>query len=717
MSVTVSGIMINPVGEPVVNAQITLTAIANSLTVLNTFSTTVRTDGVGAYRIQLEEGSYSITVAVNGRSFVYGAVTLDNTTGPSTLNQLLKQQIMESELTPDVILYFRQIQQQVANDLATIKVLENSATDSAESAGHSRDEAKQYAADLDATLAVAKGYRDESGISATAAAESARQAFESESSAVANANAAALSEANARQYKNEAQSAAEEASTLAAELTATKIELAVKTDADRAETAREGAETAQLAVNTQADEVNRLHTEVGQLASAAAGSATRADQSASESESSKSAAAQSAQAAASSAGVAGSSAAAAADDKAAAEGFRDEAEEFAVQAKASAESIDVSVLEEQINQKVSQTVFNEAIGGKASTQQLADGLANKLTVQSAFLSTDLNLAVTSGIYHPTAAAANLPLPVLGVMEVYVRLGSTNLVQIYHVTANVAGSVNRHFVRIGTLSAGEWTFNAWAEQHTALSMGTLGIGLANMADIANFDWQNFPFTSGANYVTNYNTWVNPPTGVTYNAGTRVSIRVTYISNLASGPRMGLELTPDTGAATNFKVYRLLCVGAAGSRVFTFNQDWNSAIPVPITGGGHGANTLAGAQSALGIVADAFGASQVANTPWVNLTLGGGWTGSIYRYRKVLGMVQLWMGITKNAVVVGEVIATLPVGHRPTNNMQYVVFATFTSPSGGGATYPARVIVNSAGDISIHQSAGATELNCVLMIPIA
>ncbi|MCG9177482.1 prophage tail fiber N-terminal domain-containing protein [Yersinia enterocolitica] len=210
MSVTVSGIMINPVGEPVVNAQITLTAVANSLTVLNTFSVTVRTDNTGAYRIQLEEGSYSITVAANGRSFVYGAVTLDDTTGPSTLNQLLKQQIMESELTPDVILYFRQIQQQVANDLATIKVLESSATDATESAAHYRDEAKQYAADLDTALAVAQGYRDESGVSAAAAAKSAIHAFESESVVIANANAAALSEANTLQYRNEAQSAAEQ---------------------------------------------------------------------------------------------------------------------------------------------------------------------------------------------------------------------------------------------------------------------------------------------------------------------------------------------------------------------------------------------------------------------------------------------------------------------------------------------------------------------------
>ncbi|MGM7973444.1 prophage tail fiber N-terminal domain-containing protein, partial [Yersinia enterocolitica] len=392
MSVTVSGIMINPVGEPVVNAQITLTAVANSLTVLNTFSVTVRTDNTGAYRIQLEEGSYSITVAANGRSFVYGAVTLDNTTGPSTLNQLLKQQIMESELTPDVILYFRQIQQQVANDLATIKVLESSATDAAESAAHYRDEAKQYAADLDTALAVAQGYRDESGVSAAAAAKSAIHAFESESVVIANAKAAALSEANTLQYSNEAQSAADEASTLAAEQTATKIKLAVKTDADRAEAAREGAETAQLAVDTQVGEVNRLHTEVRQLATAAAGNANSAAQSASESESSKNAAAQSEQSALAGAEAAGNSATAAAGDKTAAKGFRDEAEQFAARAKASAESIDVSALEQQINQKVSQTEFDKAIADKASNQDLTDGLAGKLDTTGGTLTGSLILA-------------------------------------------------------------------------------------------------------------------------------------------------------------------------------------------------------------------------------------------------------------------------------------------------------------------------------------
>nr|WP_261368993.1 phage tail protein [Yersinia sp. KBS0713] len=132
----------------------------------------------------------------------------------------------------------------------------------------------------------------------------------------------------------------------------------------------------------------------------------------------------------------------------------------------------------------------------------------------------------------------------------------------------------------------------------LTLTTMGIGLPMQPDIANFDWQNFAFISGANYVTRYDTWVTPPEGVTYNAGTRVSIRVIYISTI-NGPRMGLELTPDTGSAANFKVYKLLCVGAAGSRVFTFNQDWNSANPVPISGGGTGGATVAEALVNLGL----------------------------------------------------------------------------------------------------------------------
>lgn len=194
----------------------------------------------------------------------------------------------------------------------------------------------------------------------------------------------------AKQSKDEATHQADIATAAAgnaAQETADLITATVKGDAGRAEAARKGAETAQSAVNALTDEVVHYHTDVGQLALASEGSAAAAAQSsnsaaqsASESESSKNAAAQSEQGALTSAESAGNSATAAAGDKSAANSFRNEAEQFAVQAKASAESIDVSALEAQINERVSQTVFDEAIAGKASNEALTEGLADKMDI-------------------------------------------------------------------------------------------------------------------------------------------------------------------------------------------------------------------------------------------------------------------------------------------------------------------------------------------------
>ncbi|EMY3532106.1 hypothetical protein AXW37_06425 [Yersinia ruckeri] len=161
MSILVSGVLMDPLGRPIPAAQITLTAIANSLSVLNGLSATVETDSVGRYGITLAMGSYAISIAAEGRNHVYGAITLDETTGPSTLNQLLKQQMMESEVTPDVILYFRQIQQQVANDLSTMTVMESHVTGAASSAAESEAAAKGYAANLANAVATARHYRDQ----------------------------------------------------------------------------------------------------------------------------------------------------------------------------------------------------------------------------------------------------------------------------------------------------------------------------------------------------------------------------------------------------------------------------------------------------------------------------------------------------------------------------------------------------------------------------
>lgn len=129
--------------------------------------------------------------------------------------------------------------------------------------------------------------------------------------------------------------------------------------------------------------------------------------------------------------------------------------------------------------------------------------------------------------------------------------------------------------------------------TNLGLTDIGIGLSTQPTIANFDFQTFAFTSGANYLTAYNTWINPPAGITYIAGSAISVTVEYVNS----NRIGLTILPDTG--NNFHVFKVLCVGAAGSRVFTVREEWNSANPVPISGGGTGAATVNGAIANLGL----------------------------------------------------------------------------------------------------------------------
>ncbi|WP_243427808.1 prophage tail fiber N-terminal domain-containing protein, partial [Edwardsiella tarda] len=117
----ISGVLLDPLGQPVAQAQITLTATTNSLRVLRGFSCSVPTDSAGRYTLALEAGSYAVSVAHQGRNFVYGAVTIDADSAPSSLNVLLQQQVMEQQVTPEVILYFRQIQQVVAEDMTAVQ--------------------------------------------------------------------------------------------------------------------------------------------------------------------------------------------------------------------------------------------------------------------------------------------------------------------------------------------------------------------------------------------------------------------------------------------------------------------------------------------------------------------------------------------------------------------------------------------------------------------
>lgn len=231
------------------------------------------------------------------------------------------------------------------------------------------------------------------------------------------------------------------------------------------------------------------------------------------------------------------------------------------------------------------------------------------------------------------------------------------------------------------------------------LSVIGIGSPVITGVANFDFQNFVYTSGANYLTSSVTWLNIPAGISFANG-YISITVDYIS---AGNRVGLTLIPDTTGTTNFKVFKVLSVGAVGSRVFTVREEWTSANPVPISGGGHGANTLAGAQSALGIVTDAFGAGQVSGTPWVNMTLINGWTvlsaSNRCRYRKVLGLIFIEFAA---AAGTDTAITTLPTGFRPAVN---IIAPAVGTPQSTTGISPRMTILPAGGVYADGYAAGS------------
>lgn len=65
-----------------------------------------------------------------------------------------------------------------------------------------------------------------------------------------------------------------------------------------------------------------------------------------------------------------------------------------------------------------------------------------------------------------------------------------------------------------------------------------------------------------------------------------------------------------------------------------------------------------------------ATALSTNTWYNLTLVNGWTGSIAQYTKISsGLILLTGLLSKSGKSVGEIIATLPVGYRPSTTIRF------------------------------------------------
>ncbi|HFH0029575.1 TPA: prophage tail fiber N-terminal domain-containing protein [Salmonella enterica subsp. salamae serovar 42:g,t:-] len=234
MPVLISGTLRDGAGKPVQDCTIQLKAKKTSPTVVVEVISSTFTDADGHYSIEAEPGYYSVSLLREGcPPSVAGDIYVAPTDTPDTLNAFLDTP-KDADLRPEVMKRF----EEMINRVAALTVETEKDRERAEQAAQTAEQSKDAVA-----------------LSATAAAESQRQAALSADAADVSARSAAD---NARQTAQDV--------------------LASSAGADSAaKSAQAATEQAELA-NTAADTAQKAQQAAGASAQSAAGSATRAEQ-------------------------------------------------------------------------------------------------------------------------------------------------------------------------------------------------------------------------------------------------------------------------------------------------------------------------------------------------------------------------------------------------------------------------------------------------------
>lgn len=177
MSVVVSGTLKSPDGEAISGANITLTALTVSPDALSGTSASAVTREGGYYGMTMDPGEYAVSVTVKGKTAVYGRVRIEGTESTVTLNMLLRRSLVEVSIPGELLTDFRQIQNNVADDLATIRRLNEDTTTKNTQATKSKESAEASAKSASDSAKTATSRAAEAGQKATDATEAATRAI------------------------------------------------------------------------------------------------------------------------------------------------------------------------------------------------------------------------------------------------------------------------------------------------------------------------------------------------------------------------------------------------------------------------------------------------------------------------------------------------------------------------------------------------------------
>ncbi len=171
MSVVVSGTLKSPDGEAISGANITLTALTVSPDALSGTSASAVTREGGYYGMTMDPGEYAVSVTVKGKTAVYGRVRIEGTESTVTLNMLLRRSLVEVSIPGELLTDFRQIQNNVADDLANIRRLNEDTATKNTQATQSKESAAASAKSASDSAKTATSRAAEAGQKATDATE------------------------------------------------------------------------------------------------------------------------------------------------------------------------------------------------------------------------------------------------------------------------------------------------------------------------------------------------------------------------------------------------------------------------------------------------------------------------------------------------------------------------------------------------------------------
>ncbi|WP_370556938.1 prophage tail fiber N-terminal domain-containing protein [Edwardsiella tarda] len=143
MATTISGKLINGIGEPIKNCKITLKSISTSTAVIAHTTASQTPSAAGDYSMSVEPGKYKVTLCVDGFPPEYvGDIQVYKDSPNGTLNYFLGLP-QDNDLRPDAIKHFEAMVDKVASQVAEVEKSKLAAEGSARAAAASADRASQ----------------------------------------------------------------------------------------------------------------------------------------------------------------------------------------------------------------------------------------------------------------------------------------------------------------------------------------------------------------------------------------------------------------------------------------------------------------------------------------------------------------------------------------------------------------------------------------------